>query len=97
MKLQKQKEPNHISILGHTKQWDGHKFQVRVDNQKFPRERGEWYHSTKDCYQDARKQVIVWACGEHDGKFLSPGGLLYRNREEYEKYQDDILNEYVHV
>lgn len=97
MKLQKQKEPNEIWVMSHVKQWDGHKFKVRIDGKKYPKESGAWYHSTKNDYLDARKQVIVWACGEYDGKFLSPGGLLYSSREEYEKYQDDILNEYVHV
>ena len=69
----------------HVQKWDGHKFQVKINGVKYPKEKGAWYHPSMPDKDEAKFKSIRWAIAEFDGKFLSPGGIVYNSKKEYEK------------
>ena len=77
--------PGHKIRTKHVQKWDGHKFQVKINEKKYPTERGSWYHPSSTDKDEAKVKSIRWALAEHSGYFLSPGGVVYKSREEYQK------------
>ena len=79
------KVPKHKIRTRHLKKWDGHKFQITINGKKYPTERGSWYHPFLSDKDEAKVKCIRWALAEHAGYFLSPGGVIYKSKKEYEQ------------
>jgi|14_taG_2_1085336.scaffolds.fasta_scaffold14160_8 hypothetical protein len=63
--------------------WSGTHFQILIDGIKFPKERGEYYQPSGNTEEDKKQKAIHFAIAENEGKFLSPGGIIYKNKKEY--------------
>ena len=70
--------------------WSGTHFKIYIDGVKYPRERGEYYQPYGDTEDDKKQKAISYAVAESKGKYLSPGGVIYKNKKKYLKKMEAV-------